>query len=164
MNADDDTVHQANVNQKTITSGDARRFWSKVKKAGPDECWIWQAYTDQDGYGRFSLKGKKHRAHRVAVRIDGRQPDGKVVRHTCDNPSCVNPDHLRVGTQTDNIRDRDRKGRQARGRRNGHAKLRPEDIRQIRKSNRPSRVLAKIYGVSPSHIRMIKTYQCWTHL
>jgi hypothetical protein len=141
-----------------------RRFNEKVSAGDPDECWEWSAYTDRDGYGRFSLDGKKLRAHRVAIRITGRDPSGKVVRHTCDNPSCVNPRHLTLGTQADNMRDRDRRNRQPRGQRNGQAKLTPEEVREIRNSTRPSRELAKIYGVSYSQIRSIKAYRSWKHL
>ena len=148
----------------SLSPEDVHRFWDKVKLGPSDDCWTWTAYTDRDGYGRFSLKGKKLRAHRVAARIDGRDPTGEVVCHTCDNPSCVNPNHLKVGTQAENMRDRDRKGRHPRGVRNGRAKLSADEVRQIRQSNRPSTVLSEIYGVSPGHIRMIKTNQFWTHL
>lgn len=147
-----------------ISAEDALRFWDKVDVQGHTDCWEWQAYTDRDGYGRFSLSGKKKRAHRVAVRLDGRDPSGKVVRHTCDNPSCVNPRHLKTGTQRENIRDRDQRHRQPRGTRNGQAKLTREDVLEIRKSTRPSRVLAAIYDVAPSTIRTIKTGGSWDHI
>jgi hypothetical protein len=147
------------LDQKTV-----ERFWDKVEKREPDECWEWTACTDRDGYGRFSVNGKKCRAHRVAVRIDGRNPTEKVVRHTCDNPSCVNPNHLKLGTQSQNIRDRDRRGRQAKGAQNGQSKLSPNEVLDIRNSTRPSRELAKKYDVSASQIRSIKRYGSWKHL
>jgi hypothetical protein len=154
----------SNNSELSISETDRDRFWDKAKRGDPDECWPWQAYTDRDGYGRFSLNGKKKRAHRVAVRLDRRDATGKVVRHTCDNPSCVNPDHLETGTQRENMRDRDRRKRQPRGARNGQAKLTREEVVEIRKSTRSSRVLAGIYGVAPSTIRMIKTGGSWDHI
>jgi len=155
--------NKSNETPNPISDEDALRFWDKVDAQGPTNCWKWQAYSDRDGYGRFSLNGRKKRSHRVAVRLDGRDPTGKVVRHTCDNPSCVNPRHLKTGTQRENMRDRDRRCRQPRGMRNGQAKLTREEVLEIRKSTRPSRVLAGIYGVAPSTIRMIKTGGSWNH-
>lgn len=87
------------------------RFWSKVEKT--DTCWIWGGNKNQDGYGLFyPLSKKTAQAHRFSWSlINGPVPDGLYVCHKCDNPSCVNPDHLFVGTQTDNMRDCKNKGR-----------------------------------------------------
>lgn len=86
----------------------AERFWEKVEIQS-NGCWEWQAATKESGYGVFRLNGTKS-AHRIAYRLThGRIPEGKLVRHTCDNPnpSCVNPSHLEVGTPSDNQHDRD---------------------------------------------------------
>lgn len=81
------------------------RFWSKVEKA--DGCWLWVAHRDHLGYGSFGLNGKVHRAHRVAYMLTaGPIPEGAHILHSCDNPSCVNPAHLRAGTRSDNMRDK----------------------------------------------------------
>jgi len=106
------------------------RFLTKVVKC-ENGCWEWSEYKDKDGYGIY----KQHRAHRVAYELwKGKIPSGQLVRHTCDNPPCVNPEHLLVGTQTDNMNDmvkRNRhtavKGQQQRG-----SKLTDDIVREIR--------------------------------
>lgn len=92
------------------------RFETKVRRAGPDECWAWGGETQNKGYGVFATysggKRKKHLAHRWALRASGVDlRDDQKVLHSCDNPPCVNPAHLRAGTQLDNIRDALAKGR-----------------------------------------------------
>jgi hypothetical protein len=76
-------------------------------------CWIWQGNRDRKGYGRISVKGRTTSTHRLAYRLahGGDIPDGLVVRHRCDNPPCVNPDHLEIGTPADNSRDMVERGR-----------------------------------------------------
>ena len=86
------------------------RFWSKVKKT--QDCWIWTASRTDRGYGSFGLDGKVRRAHRVAYELAvGPIPDGMSILHACDNPPCVNPAHLRVGTQVQNMADELVRGR-----------------------------------------------------
>jgi hypothetical protein len=90
------------------------RFWAKVDERGPDECWEWKAGINRYGYGKFKAPHRREvTAHRMVWMLShGREiPDGQCVLHRCDNRSCVNPAHLSLGTQLDNIRDRDRKGR-----------------------------------------------------
>lgn len=85
------------------------RFWSKVRRGRG--CWVWMGRRDKDGYGLSEQFGQV-RAHRAAyVSKHGSIPDGMCVLHRCDNPPCVRPDHLWVGTQADNVRDAARKGR-----------------------------------------------------
>ena len=85
------------------------RFWSKVNKT--DVCWYWTAYRDDKGYGTFGLNGKLQKAHRVAYELTyGAIPDGAHILHSCDNPPCVNPAHLRAGTRSDNMRDKVARG------------------------------------------------------
>ena len=125
-------------------------------------CWLWTGAIDKDGYGHIAVYSKKVKAHRLSVKLSGRDIAGKVVRHRCDNPGCVNPDHLLTGTQADNVRDMyDRK-------RNGHisgekhhrAKLTDVDVADIRSvavmgvgGNIKS--LAKRYGVNDNTIRAL---------
>lgn len=115
-----------------LSADDIHRFWSAVNASSPDECWVWTRALDSYGYGHFSVAGYKRGAHRISYLIDrGDLPE--VVRHTCDNRCCVNPNHLRGGTQQDNIEDRQRRDRQAKGRRNGRSKLDAETVRELRR-------------------------------
>src|SRR3990167_5846272 len=94
------------------------RFWRSVKKT--DTCWLWTASKDSNGYGQFNIKGKGVLVHRFSYELHkGTIPSEKsyhgiCVLHTCDIPNCVNPEHLILGTQIDNIKDRDIKMRMAR--------------------------------------------------
>ncbi len=99
------------------------RFLSKLIKE-PSGCWLWSLSKDKDGYGRFALPGKKNiQAHRMAWLIaHGEIPAGLEVMHTCDVPACCRPSHLKLGTHAENMADRDRKGRAAKGERNGNYK------------------------------------------
>ena len=86
------------------------RFLDKIEKTS--SCWNWLASKDRDGYGRIKISGRTFQAHRASWDIhNGSIPEGMSVLHHCDNPSCVNPFHLFLGTALDNVRDRDAKGR-----------------------------------------------------
>lgn len=87
-----------------------QRFWNKVEKT--DGCWLWTASKNRQGYGYFRFDGKMMKAHRMAwLLVHGEIPEGMLVCHTCDNPSCVNPEHLWLGTNQDNQNDMNAKGR-----------------------------------------------------
>jgi hypothetical protein len=97
---------------RALGDGELHRFFSKFTQRSPTECWPWTATIDRDGYGRMKVGGKSQRAHRLAYALRiGPVPDGLSVLHRCDNPCCVNPDHLWVGTSSDNMRDMATKGR-----------------------------------------------------
>lgn len=111
----------------------AARFLRHVSKQA-NGCWLWTAALDRHGYGQFWWNGSHWRAHRAAyVMWRGPIPAGLLVLHSCDVRACVNPDHLAVGSTQDNVDDRNAKGRQARGGRNGAAKLSSEEVARVRR-------------------------------
>jgi hypothetical protein len=137
-----------------------RRFWSKVRIGGPDDCWEWQASCFGEGYGSFWYKRKNVGTHRVAYELGvGPIPEGQQILHTCDNRKCCNPAHLFPGTQLDNIRDMDSKKRRV-----GNVKLTNSQIIEIRQKYIPrvctQQQLAEEYGVVQSHIgRIVRNEQ-----
>lgn len=143
---------------------DLSRFMSYVEKG--EGCWRWTGAALPRGYGRFYFRGKPRYAHRVAVELlrceDVR--DGDVVMHLCDNPACVRPSHLLIGTQTENMRDAARKGRVVRtqdwrGSRNPKSKLsagQRESIARRSAAGEATRLLADEFGVSQVRIGQIR--------
>ena len=108
------------------------RFWSKVDK--PSNCWTWTSSTNPAGYGDFNFHGKTMLAHRLAwILTNGEVPDGMFVLHHCDNPACVNPEHLFLGRHIDNMHDCRRKNRTGRlcGDDSHHSKVTAADIREM---------------------------------
>lgn len=143
----------------------AERFLEKIEAGEPDLCWPWRGRPDSDGYGRFQVGRTSRLAHRVAYELlVGPIPDGLLVRHTCDNPPCVNPRHLMLGTDLDNMRDMYARGRapNRRGEAHPRAKLTPDAVRDIRRSTEPVAVLAGRYGVSAGAVWFARTGVTWS--
>lgn len=151
------------------------RFLSFVQKG--ELCWLWIGWRDKDGYGRFWLNGKSIVATAASVRIlkNIRVPAGTLCLHSCDNTSCVNPDHIFLGSQKDNIQDCLRKGRRdrvrpplLRGEQNNHAILNREQVLEIRtiysRGGMSKRELALRYGVSHGNIKQIIAGRTWAWL
>ncbi len=87
-----------------------QRFWNRVFKTSG--CWLWLGPEGRSEYGEVGYKGKKYKAHHLAYNLThGARPDGLFILHKCDNPKCVNPNHLYAGTHADNMRDRRERGR-----------------------------------------------------
>jgi len=108
------------------------RFMDKVQKDPDTGCWEWTACRDKDGYGIFTQNKNNYRAHRLIADHHGIDITDKLVRHQCDNPGCVNPDHLDVGTHMDNMNDRKIRDRQAKGSKNGTSKLTEAQVIDMR--------------------------------
>jgi len=139
----------------------AERFWAKVNTSG--ECWQWTGSVRTTGYGQFGWPdGSPRQAHRVAWELTyGEIPDDLFVCHHCDNKLCVNPDHLFLGTQLDNMRDMRSKGRAAVLERHPMARLTWVQIDRIRQDHRTQSVIAADYGVSQTLIGKIKRGLVW---
>lgn len=129
-------------------------------------CWLWLA-SENKGYGQIGMrKGERPiEAHRASWLIHrGEIPDGLFVCHRCDVPACVNPDHLFLGSNTDNRRDSVEKQRHAHGESQGPAKLTDQAVRAIRADTRSQSQIAKDYGVSQALICKVKRRKIWTHV
>ena len=148
----------------------ALRFWAKVDKSNAGGCWVWTAGRTPKGYGTIRRGGNgtpKVLAHRLSYEFAyGPFPVRLMVLHSCDNPPCVNPDHLFLGTGADNAADRDWKGRGTKPplhRRATHprAKLTEEQVAEIRASSDPQYVLARRYNIGTSQISAIRNGKSW---
>lgn len=148
------------------------RFWEKVDKRGPNECWNWKAATLHYGHGSFGgFPSGETQAHRISWTLHhGPIPKGLCVCHKCDNPSCVNPAHLFLGTRADNIYDMMAKGRQVppRGERCAQHKLTAAQVQDIKEQYATGevsqRALAKEFKVGQQQIHRIVSGKRWNHL
>lgn len=148
-----------------MKNGTASERLAELSVAEESGCIRFTGHLDGEGYGRIMVARVKYMAHRLSYSLNnGPIPDGYVVRHKCDNPSCINPEHLEVGTQADNIADKVSRGRQARGSGVGKAILTEESVREIRSSPLKVSELSTLYGVSVVSIRNILRRKTWQHV
>jgi hypothetical protein len=145
----------------------AERFWPKVNKT--KTCWLWTAGTMGAGYGSFAVaRSKSDYAHRVSWNMAyGEIPTGMKVLHECDNPACVRPSHLFLGTSKDNTQDAVAKGRLAKGERHGRAKLSEREAIEILRmvfSGHLHKHVAARFGLSRQHVSDIAGGRKWKHL
>ena len=145
-----------------------QRFWRRVRKLpGIDGCWEWTGGGNTPGYGIMRLGGKppyeRVQVHRFSYALHSGEgiPSGLCVLHHCDNPPCVNPVHLFLGTKKDNAEDMVRKRRSAAGERHGMAKLDQQQVEAIFKSAGIQQCIADQYGISRSQVSNIKRGHCW---
>ena len=126
-------------------------------------CWIWLGAANR--YGMTRYRGIQFRAHRLSwLTFRGSIPGGLGVLHKCDNSLCVNPDHLFLGTQRDNIHDMIKKGRSGNGEHHPHTRLTREDVLYIRSSDERTSLLSKKFNVSMSNINAIKRKVRWSNV
>lgn len=169
--------HRRNPDQADV----AKRFWEKVHKGdAADACWVWVASTTRRGYGTIRIGGRQLAAHRLSWELhNGPISDGLFVCHRCDNPMCVRPDHLWLGSHTENMQDMVAKGRRvdgpslnpeqrARGASHGCARLSNEDVVAMRAlydaGDASAKELAERFGLSLRHTFKIVRRQSWRHL
>lgn len=133
-------------------------------------CWLWTGnyFSKRGSYGCFTMRPAgifMMRAHRLSwILYRGPIDPTLHVLHRCDNPGCVNPDHLFLGNQSSNMRDKVAKDRQDKGEKHGHAKLSAADVFAIRSNNKPQKIAAALYGVSVVTISDIRRRRSWAHL
>lgn len=146
------------------------RFWSRVDKTpglGRDgDCWEWTG-TLRGGYPSMSVAGRIKKASHFAFFIVNHHWPNGILRHSCDNPLCVNIAHLKEGTQQDNINDKVLRNRQVKGSRHGNAKLTEAAVKAIRKlveDGASCASVAPLYGVDKTSIQLIVRRKIWTHI
>jgi len=151
----------------------ADRFWPKVEKRGPNDCWEWKGSIVNTGYGSVGKGGYRKGsigAHRASYMINkGPIPKGMVVMHTCDNRACVNPNHLKLGTHKENTQDMMRKGRHRfqapLGERSSLSKITEAAARFIKKHTEiPAHEIAEAFGIKYCAVWRIRTGKTWSHI
>lgn len=148
-----------------------RHFWRSVHKT--DGCWLWQGGLNCSGYGRFCIAGKRQKVHRLSyIQAHGPIPDGLFVCHRCDVRSCVNPDHLFLGTNADNMADKMKKGRQKSGvtlgSKNHLSSLNEQQVLEIRRLYQAGGVtqceLARQFNTDQTNVSKIIQRITWQHI
>jgi hypothetical protein len=147
------------------------RFWEKVDKNGPGGCWVWTRSKSKKGYGQLSGPHRGHKpfqTHRLSWEMHkGPIPAGLMVCHKCDNPACVRPSHLFIGTAKQNTQDMVNKGRVRRGERHAQAKLTDASVIEMRRmaaAGASRKELAEAFGVSEWNVKHVLVGDTWKHL
>jgi hypothetical protein len=161
--------------RRRYTEGWQDRFWARVAKS--DGCWEWQGPRSPAGYGFGSIRSQTRGAHRIAWEIvNGSIPAGKFIRHICDNPPCVRPDHLRIGEPAENSADMVARGRSYRGPRTGKTARGSEvgtarfteaqvlEMRRLFAEGMARRAIAEQFAADYSHVCDIVARRIWRHI
>jgi len=149
---------------------DFARFMQRVQVRSRHECWEWLGHYGDGRYGYLSVGGKSVRAHRwLFALLHGAVADDEVVRHKCDNPRCVNPTHLEIGTYADNTRDKFDRGRapNRQGSKHPLARMTEADVVALRKAaelGETHEQLAARFGLSRAHVGKITRRENWRHI
>lgn len=151
------------MNERTCVN---EQFFRERSKVNPNGCWIWLRSRGPTGYGCLRREGKTRIAHRFSFEyFIGPIAEGLCVLHSCDTPSCINPAHLFLGTQAENMADKTRKGRQLKGEQHPGARMTEEIVREIRAAvGCSSRELSEKYGISEEPIRRARLRLNWKHV
>lgn len=154
---------EATINKRQPILARLLRFTTFEPNTG---CWLWTGVIGKNGYGRMRIGPAKLRfAHRISYQEHvGQIPTGLYVLHKCDNPMCVNPDHLFLGTISENNKDSAKKGRTLKGEDHQNHKLTEDIIRAIRESSNSTRSLSKKYGVARRTIDKVRHRVTWRHI
>lgn len=160
-----------------LSPAEIERFWARVQRGDPEDCWPWQGEKNNQGYGRFAKwrSGQRQRplAHRVAYQLVAGDCGDMCLLHSCDNPPCCNPGHLRPGTQLDNIQDALAKGRNSPpphglGESASHVRLTEADVHAMRRRYAAGGItqaqLGAEVGMHQSAISAIIRGASWSHL
>lgn len=146
------------------------KFKSKFTEGDKESCWDWEFGVTAGGYGQMAYKCKKYASHRLSWSYynDKSIPKGCVIMHTCDNPKCVNPSHLKLGTQKDNVADMMAKGRfkdyNKKGSNNPQSVVNPDHVIDIYTSNGTHKAISEKYGYKLSTVANIRIGRGWTHI
>lgn len=164
-------MRKANIISE-ISQKARNRFWKRVDvKNSNEECWLWSGAKSKNGYGQLVINGTTRvLAHRVSYFLKNGEPGNLMVCHTCDNPSCVNPSHLFLGTHTDNVHDMMKKGRGNKpcGEKIGSAVLKPNQVLEIRGLHETGQYgqteIGRMFGVRQQVVWAIINRKTWNHL
>jgi len=157
-----------------LTEKNIKNFWKKVDVKGEDECWEWTgAKNRKNGYGNIKINYKKYRSHRISwILANGKIPEKMCVCHSCDNPGCVNPNHLFLGTHQDNMNDMINKNRNKipdnSGEKSGNHKLTEQEVLEIKSKYKwyvyTYKMLSEEYCVNYRTILDIIHRKTWKHI
>lgn len=146
---------------RTTRNFPLERKLAHYARASVGGCLLWTGVMNRGGYGRLGWQGRNHSAHRLAYELAiGSIPEGMKVLHSCNAPSCINPDHLLLGTNAEKVK----MARMAKGQRNGASKLTAEQVLAIRAAQGPQREIAAKFLVSHQNVGRIRRRQTWTHI
>jgi HNH endonuclease len=144
------------------------RFWERAMPVPECGCWLWIGRYDKDGYGYINVNKKRLKAHRFSYEQFVSPIPGKMsVLHKCDMPECVNPEHLFLGTQKENMCDMTIKNRRVRGEKIGNSKLKEADVFEILSAldhGESQYAIASRYGINQSHVSDIKNGKRWSYI